>query len=287
VASSTGNHGVAVAAYAAAAGLESVVMFPDEVPRAAIQEAMSYGALVLRMPWAMRKDVLSVLLSDEEVWLSNRNDPHPWGNPYGVEGYKQIAYELVEDLAGQVPAVVVVPTCGADGLYGIWKGFAEMRAAGHTTRVPRMVAVQPAVGAPLVEAFVADRDRDDVPEIPLRYSRALSLTDSRSGRLGLDALRESDGLAFTLSEAAIAEAVADLAEQGVSVDPASACAVGVLGQVFGQLAGRDLEGPVVSIVTGRGARWPAEEPSGRFHATTSMDEAVGLAKGWLAEAVRS
>jgi threonine synthase len=227
--------------------------------------------------------VLDVLLADDQVWLSNRNDPMPWGNPFGIEGYKAIAYEIVHDLGGAVPAVVVVPTCGADGLYGISKGFAEMHAAGFTGHVPRMVAVQPSVGASLVRAFDSDSERVDVPEIPLHHSQALSLTDSRSGRLGLDALRDSKGFGLTLTEKEIAAAVSDLAVRGVSVDPASACSVGVLAE----LAARRIEGPIVSIVTGRGVRWPAEAPAGAFHATASMDEAVGLAKDWLSDVVHS
>jgi len=278
VASSTGNHGVAVAAYAAAAGLGSVVLFPEEVPDGAVDEALAYHALVMRMPWELRREVLAELLVEPSVWLSNRNDPLPWGNPFGLEGYKAIAYEIVRDLDGRAPRAVVVPTCGADGLYGIWKGFEELRRAGVTTTSPAMVAVQPAIGAPLVTTLEDDPAGDEVRPVPLRVSRALSLTDTRSGRLGLAAVRDSGGFGLTLTEAEIGEAVATLGRQGLHVDPASACGVAV----FAQLAERGVSGEVVSIVTGRGARWPTpREPEGRFFEPSCVKDAIELSFDWL------
>ena len=63
-------------------------------------------------------------------------------NPYGIEGYKTLAYEIVEALNWQVPDCCVLPVCYGDALIGMWRGFTEMLTLGWIDRMPRMMAAE-------------------------------------------------------------------------------------------------------------------------------------------------
>ena len=63
-------------------------------------------------------------------------------NPYGMEGYKTIAYEIAEAFDWQPPDWCVLPVCYGDALFGMWKGFEELKALGWIDRMPRFVAAE-------------------------------------------------------------------------------------------------------------------------------------------------
>ena len=266
VCSSTGNQGVAMAAFAAAASLPAVVLLPKEAPEQAAKQAAMHGATVLAVPWDVRPQVIDHLVGQRGWSLSNRNDPRPWGNPFGLEGYRAIAHELIRSL-GRPPKAVIVPTCGGDGFYGIWKGFRELHAAGVIDYPPRMIAAQPAVSDSLVRAV--ERDEDHVSPIPLEYSIALSLSDRKSSDLALRAVKESSGTAVRVTESAIEEAMQDLSSAGIFVEPASAAALAALSVVRNE----DLP-EVVCILTASGVRWPSSSRNASYSRAESLDEAL-------------
>jgi threonine synthase len=144
VVSSTGNHGAAIAAYAAAAGLPCVVLTLESVPLAMKVLMQAYGADVVALRTGPERWTLMAELVGQRNWapMSGYVDPPLGSNPYGVEGYKSISYELVEQL-GACPDVVVVPTAYGDGIVGITRGFDELLERGRIDRLPRMVAADP------------------------------------------------------------------------------------------------------------------------------------------------
>jgi threonine synthase len=266
-----------MAAYAAAAGMPAVVLLPEEAPEAAARQAAIHGATVVITPWDVRPKVIDALLREEGWSLSNRNDPRPWANPFGLEGYRSIAFEIVQQL-GHAPATIVMPTCGGDGLYGIWKGFRELHAAGVTSNAPEMIAVQPHLSDSLVRAVASQAEH--VEEIPLRHSIALSLTDRKTSDLALRAIQESHGTALAVTEDQIRDAVGVLARTGIYAEPASAASIAAL-SLLGERSGGD----VVCIVTASGTRWPIPGMAdgyarlGTFEAV--MDHVRGQAVGSL------
>ncbi len=88
--------------------------------------------------------------------VSNLTPAHT-GHPWGPEGYKTIAFEILADLDGAAPAAVVVPTGYGEMLYGIYKGFREALLLGHIDRLPRLVAVEPASRGPVYHALQKGR----------------------------------------------------------------------------------------------------------------------------------
>ena len=272
VCASTGNHGVAAAAYSARAALRCAVLTHEEAPAAHVEAIRQFGATPVAVPADVRNDLLCKLV-DSGWYPSSTLWPMPVSNPYGVEGYKTIAFELFEQLGQDAlaSAHVFVPVGGGDSLYGIYKGFRELLQLGALARLPRMRACQPSGAAPLVAA--QNSGTDEVPHVEVDASLALSIREADTGVHALRGLRDSGGGAVAVSDAEIMDAAGRLGSLGLSVDPASAASVaGALAALRDHVVTDD--GPVVCILTASGARWPQPRgwlPSGAQLAATTAD----------------
>src|SRR5215210_304133 len=150
---SAGNAGGALAAYAAAAGLEAYIFMPRDTPHANVVECEQTGAHVT---------LIDGLITDCGQHIAERKDVEGWFDvstlkePYRVEGKKTLGYELAEQLDWRLPDVIVYPTGGGTGLVAMWKAFAEMESMGWIgPERPRMISVQASGCAPIVRAFDA------------------------------------------------------------------------------------------------------------------------------------
>jgi threonine synthase len=267
VSSSTGNHGASMAAYAALHGLRSLVVCHEATPPLLTDLMRAYGATVVQTDDAGRSALLRALVAEHGWYPATMATPLSTANPFGVEGYKTIAYEIVEELGRAAPAHVVTSTAGGDGLYGIWKGMTELRAAGRAQRLPRLHSCQPANVAPLVHAF--EQGLAEIVELPTAYSRALSIADPIGGSHALEAVRTSGGSGIAVTEDEILAAQRLLFSCGLAPESASAAALaGTLRLIDG--ARGKLEGPVVCVLTSTAVKWPP-----------AVAEVAGLATGAL------
>src|ERR1700744_5299869 len=161
---SAGNAAGALAAYAAAAGIEAHIFMPKDVPFANYLEGVAYGANVTLVDGlisdcarivgenikAQRAEQTAGKLAPEDVWF----DISTLKEPFRVEGKKTMGYQLVEQLGWTYPDAVFYPTGGGVGLIGMWKAFEEMEALGWVSgRRPKMIAVQAAGCAPVARAW--------------------------------------------------------------------------------------------------------------------------------------
>ncbi|WP_353646853.1 pyridoxal-phosphate dependent enzyme [Mesorhizobium sp. WSM2239] len=144
-AASSGNAGVSLAAYAAHVGLTCVIITtPDMNPnwRRAIE--MHGATLLAATTPEQRWDVLArgVRAGD---WYPATNFvvPAVGSNPFGVDGYRSIAFELFLQLQADPPTDIFVPTSRADLLWGIGRGYCDLQVAGFVKRRPRVHAVEP------------------------------------------------------------------------------------------------------------------------------------------------
>ncbi len=250
VASSTGNHGVSAAAHAAAAGLRSVVFCHPQAPAGLLRAIGAFGGVAAQLEPEAQQGALSSLV--REGWFpATSMDPALSGaaNPFGGEGYKAVAYEIVEQL-GAMPDAVFIPTAGGDTLYGMSKGLAEMAALSGTP-MPRVCAIQPTGANALSQSLAVGRQVTlDHPE-----SIALSLSDPRSGRHAMEAIRRWGGRAIDVTEGELRRAIADLAGMGIYTDPASAAALAG----YQQAVAREIVKPgasAVLLLTSSGFKWP-------------------------------
>ncbi|WP_290815393.1 pyridoxal-phosphate dependent enzyme [Halovivax sp.] len=283
VASSTGNHGASVAAYAARAGLEAIVVTAPETPAAVQRFIRAYGATLLAVDEGeMRREVVDRLADRGYHPVSTRTPVHT-GHPYGPEGYKTIAYEIHRDL-GTVPGTVAVPTCYAELLYGIWKGFRELEDLGAADRTPRMLACEPAVRGPLREALDAD---EPVASVAANPTEAYSIAATISSVRGRRAVEESDGDAVGFTEADLEAAEARLAHRGTWQESAGAGAVAGLAQAIDEDRQADLGlgegGPVVAICTSSGFKnGEADRTGGLGSASGETGKAPVVESEWPA-----
>jgi threonine synthase len=255
VCTSTGNHGVSLAAYAAAAGLECLVICARDPEPLAVRQMRLHGARVAVFEGSAEqlRAWVARLVAEEGWWPSTRNHPRPYANPFGPEGYKTIAFEIWRQLGRRVPSRVLVPTGGGDSIAGIAKGFRELRSLGLTDHLPVLVACQAAAAAPLVGAWEARAPT--VSPVVAAPSIAVSIAEDSTGDHALRALVDG-GLAVAVEEDRIAAAVALLGRDGFCVEPASAVsAAGLLSLASkGQVRRGET---VVCIATASGIRWSA------------------------------
>ncbi|MCX5908103.1 MAG: pyridoxal-phosphate dependent enzyme [Deltaproteobacteria bacterium] len=217
---STGNHALAVAAYAAAAGMSCVAIVSDRASPQVLATLKAYGAETLVVPPAGRFEELG-RKAKEGCFPVGLHMPGPTGNPFGVEGYKTIAYEIHRQL-GKAPDAVVFPCARGNGLYGTWKGCLELKTLGLADALPRMYACQPEAAASLVKAYETGADGPVLVEA--RDTVADATCEAISSRAALDAIRASGGGAIALGEEEIIAAMLALARTGIFAEPSSAMA---------------------------------------------------------------
>ena len=204
-----GNAGAALAAYGAAAEIETIVICPAETPAINVTETAAYGAKVYVADGQI--DDCGALVGKgaaQGLWF----DFSTLKEPYRLEGKKVMGFELVEQLAWSVPDVIFYPTGGGTGLIGMWKAFAEMESVGLIgSERPRMIAVQAEGCAPMVRAFDAGEEFAERWEGAATVATGIRVPKAVGDFLILRAVRESKGVALAVSEEAIIEAVDDVA----------------------------------------------------------------------------
>lgn len=249
---SAGNAAGALAAYGAAAGIPVVVAMPEDTPRAFSDECRHYGAEVHLVPGT---------IADAGRWLREHGpreafDVSTLKEPYRVEGKKTMAYELYEQLEGDLPEVILYPTGGGTGLVGMWKAFSEMRALGWPLpRLPRLISVQMEGCAPVAKGFLEGADVT-VPWPDARTSVwGLRVPSPIGGFICLRALRETAGDAITIAEADALAATSRLAARtGLDICPEGGAAYAALEALLarGAISATDR---VVVFNTGTGLKY--------------------------------
>ncbi|MGH6730009.1 MAG: threonine synthase, partial [Sphingomicrobium sp.] len=216
-----GNAGAALAAYGAAAGIETIVICPAETPAINVTETAAYGAKVYVADGQI--DECGALVGKgaaEGLWF----DCSTLKEPYRLEGKKVMGFELAEQLGWQMPDVIFYPTGGGTGLIGMWKAFDEMEAIGFLGRKrPRMVAVQAAGCAPMVRAFEEGKEHAPRWENAHTIASGIRVPQAIGDFLILRAVRESGGFAVAVSDEAITEALSEVARgEGLLLCPEGA-----------------------------------------------------------------
>jgi len=225
---SAGNAAGALAAYGAAAGMRVVVAMPEDTPRPFAEECRLYGAEVHLVPGT---------IADAGKWLKANGpagafDVSTLREPYRIEGKKTMAYELFEQLGGEMPDVVVYPTGGGTGLVGMWKAIGEMRRLGWDAKMPRFVSVQAAGCAPVVKGFRENAERTEAWPAPETKAYGLRVPSPLGGFICLRALYESKGTAVAVLEDEIEPATRALASKtGIDVCPEGGAAWAALAEL--------------------------------------------------------
>ncbi|MBI3988063.1 MAG: threonine synthase [candidate division NC10 bacterium] len=248
---STGNMAASVAAYASIAGLPCYVLVPEGTAIGKLSQALSYGARLLQVRGTYNDAARLTEAMSEKYGFYLAGD-----YAFRVEGQKSAAFEIIEHLDWQAPAVVIVPMGAGTNLAALWKGFQEFYELGFIDRLPRMVGVQPEGCAPIVSAFNQGLDRIIPLEKPETICSAVAAGDPPDGLKALQALRESGGCSLALSDVEILEAQQHLARlESIFVEPAGAIPIAALPHLLktGRIRPDEV---VVCLATGNGLKDP-------------------------------
>lgn len=225
---SAGNAAGALAAYAAAAGMEAKVFLPGDVPQANFIECACLGASVTLVDGHIGD---CARLAAQAEGFFNMGTFH---EPYRVEGKKTMGFEVAEQLNWDLPDAILYPAGGGVGLVGMWKAFAELEAVGFTSsKPPKMIAVQAAGCAPLVRAFEAGERRVAEWQNPQTLASGLRVPKPLADFLILDAVRASGGTILAVSDSEMLDAGLRLArEEGVFAAPEGAACLAALDKLL-------------------------------------------------------
>ena len=221
---SAGNAAGALAAYAAAAGIEANIFMPKDVPFANYVEATMYGAKVT---------LVDGLISDCGRMVAERKEKEGWFDistlkePFRIEGKKTMGYELVEQLGWEYPVAVFYPTGGGVGLIGMWKAFGELEELGWVKpgKRPKMIAVQSAGCAPVTKAFEQGEKASQMWNNAATFASGLRVPKPYGDYIMLEILRESGGLALSFPDEQILASLQDWAKnEGIFLSPEGATA---------------------------------------------------------------
>src|SRR5438132_676907 len=195
---SAGNAASAMAAYAAAAGIEAHIFMPRDVPQANYLECMAYGAHVTLIDGLIGDCGKMVAeLGPREGWF----DVSTLREPYRIEGKKTMGYEVAEQMEWELPDAIFYPTGGGVGMIGMWKAFDEMEKLGWIgSRRPKMIAVQAEGCQPVVRAFLENEPRSRFYENAQTVAAGLRVPKPLGDFLVLQGVRESSGTAIAVSD---------------------------------------------------------------------------------------
>jgi threonine synthase len=266
---SAGNAGSALAAYAAAAGIEAHIFMPRDVPQSNYTECRALGAHVT---------LVDGLISDCARLITQRKDAEGWFDistlkePYRIEGKKTMGFEVAEQLGWKLPDAIFYPTGGGVGLIGMWKAFDELEALGWiSSQRPKMVAVQAAGCQPVVRAFEQGAAASAFWENASTVAAGLRVPKPLGDALSLIALRASHGPAVAVSDAELLDASVELATAaGIFPAPEGGACVAALKRL---LANGFLKADerIVLYNTGTGLKY-LEAFSARFPRTSRSEQ---------------
>ena len=243
VCASTGNTSASAAAYAAHAGLRSIVLIPEgNIARGKLAQAVIHGALVVQLQGnfddGMR--IVRQLAEVEPIALVNSI------NPWRLQGQKTAAFEIIETL-GRAPEWHCLPVGNAGNISACWMGYTEDHAAGHIPQRPHMCGYQARGAAPLVQGAPVEH--------PETLATAIRIGRPQSWDLAQAAVRDSGGWFAACSDDDILAAQRDLACEGIFCEPASAASVA--GLRLDRRKGRIPDDAlVVCTLTGHGLKDP-------------------------------
>ncbi len=243
ICASTGNTAASAAAYAARAGIKSIVLIPQgKVAVGKLAAALAYGAQVIQIDGSF-DDALTLVV--------NITQKHPIGlvnsiNPYRIEGQKTGAFEIC-DVLGAAPDLFCLPVGNAGNITAYWAGFKQYHHS-KNCGLPQILGVQAEGAAPLVLGYPIEK--------PETVATAIRIGKPARGEQALQAAEESGGYICAVSDEQILSMQRRLAKEGLWVEPASAAGIAGLAQEMKKQRLNVGGKRVVAVCTGHGMKDP-------------------------------
>ena len=250
---SAGNAAGAAAAYCARAARPVQVFMPQDAPPANKKESVMAGSQ-LNLVDGLISDAgrLAVAVAAEQ----NLFDLSTLKEPYRAEGKKTMGLEIAMQLGWKMPDAIIYPTGGGTGIIGMYKGFQELLELGWIEGTPpKFIAVQPTGCQPIVKAFNEGAATAETWANAATLADGLRVPGPFADYLILQAIRETGGTALAIEDAAMVEAMYEIAtEEGIIACPEGAATLVGLKQLVQQgFLGADET--IVLLNTGSGYKY--------------------------------
>ena len=249
ICASTGNTSASAAAYAARAGIKSVVLIPKgAIALGKLSQALIHNAQVISIEGNFDKALQMVkeISNKKQVTLVNSL------NPYRIEGQKTGAFEICDQLAGAAPDFHAIPVGNAGNITAYWKGYKEYFDKKMIKKKPVMLGFQAEGAAPIVKHKIVAN--------PKTIATAIKIGNPASWKLAEQARDESCGLIDSVTDKEILQAYKLLsAKEGLFVEPASAASVAGILKLAKNKYFKKNDGSkktVVCVLTGHGLKDP-------------------------------
>ena len=255
VGSSSGNAGAAVGAMAARAGITCVMFTTQKFPQAMKTQMGVYGTYLVAAPTTQDRWTLMEAGVDRLGWFPTTvyTTPYFGSNAYGIEGYKTIGYEII-DQSDEIPDHIIFPVGAGDAFSGAYKGISEYARAGIIDRVPTMHAAE--VFGPLEAALSSGSDVVEAVDTHGAATVAISVGSNLSTYQALDVLLKTGGVARSANNRQMMDAQRDLAElEGIWVETSSALSIAALPAMI-ESGAIDPDSRIVAVLTSSGLKDP-------------------------------
>jgi threonine synthase len=216
---STGNTSAAMAAYASRARMNSLVLLPEgKISWSKLSQSIDYGAVTCQLDTDFDGcvRVLAEVVRRAPVYLLNSV------NPYRLEGQKTPALEIAEEMDWEVPDHLIVPGGNLANSSALGKGFLEMKHLGLISKVPKISVVQAEGANPLYLSLLHQEGRAIQPMRANTRASAIRIGNPASWRKAARVIQQTGGYCEQASEAEIALAKAEIGQEGIGCEPASA-----------------------------------------------------------------
>ncbi|VVB53652.1 Threonine synthase [uncultured archaeon] len=219
---STGNTSASVAAYAAQAGLSSVVFIPDgEIAYGKLSQALAYGARALQIQGNFDDAMRLVEDASKQLGLYLLNSVNPWR----IEGQKSIFFDLLQQRRWKAPDWVVVPAGNLGNISALGKAIYEMDELGLLDKIPRVAGVQAEGSNPFYRMIKGSEQALSAEEHPKTVATAIKIGNPVSWQKAKAVVEYTGGAVESVSDQEIMDAKAVVDSCGIGCEPASAASV--------------------------------------------------------------
>jgi threonine synthase len=251
ICASTGNTSASLAAYAAKAGMQCIVLVPSgKIALGKLSQAIAHGARIVQIRGNFDDSlrmVFQLCERNEEIYLLNSI------NPYRIEGQKTLAFEVCEQL-GVPPDCMIMPVGNAGNISAAWKGFQEFQKLELTKNSPKMIGIQAEGASPIVNAYSKKKETVEPLLSPETVATAIRIGSPVSWRKALNSIYDSNGHAETVTDQEILDAQRILAQtEGIFAEPASAAPIASLKKLLKNEV-IDRNESIVCVATGHGLK---------------------------------
>ncbi|WP_409069544.1 pyridoxal-phosphate dependent enzyme [Clostridium sp. FAM 1755] len=222
VVASSGNAGISIASYASYKGVKSIVVTTKGINPVYERAIEATGAQIIITETSDERWNIVKKLVDIEGWYPATNyiNPPVGSNPFGVQGYKKIAFEIYEFFNEKLPTHILIPVSRGDLLWGVYEGFKNLLQLGYIIEIPKLIAVEP---IPRIESVL--KGKSYIKKFKGDYSKTPSIGGDTVTYQSIKAIKETNGCAITVNAEKIPSALKLIGSSGVYLETSSALAI--------------------------------------------------------------